>query len=87
VRRAIKLLEREIADAPNFIRVRLELAALLARHDRCDAARKSLAVADASPAVSAEAIQGWHEDARRDVSDHCPAEPTKPSPAPPARSR
>jgi tetratricopeptide (TPR) repeat protein len=76
LKRARRVLERELADAPNFIRVRLALAGFLARHGDCAAARTRLAEAERSHPDASPDVRGWAVHAREEVGARCPAEPS-----------
>jgi tetratricopeptide (TPR) repeat protein len=70
--RARRVLEREAAENPSFIRVHLSLVGLLARHDKCGQARDLLSQVEKHPTIGKQDVVSWADDARTDVSAHCP---------------
>jgi tetratricopeptide (TPR) repeat protein len=71
---ARRVLEREAAENPNFIRVHLSLVGLFARHDQCGEARDLMAKMDKHASIERKENVTFAEDARKDVRTLCSAQ-------------
>jgi tetratricopeptide (TPR) repeat protein len=68
---ARRVLEREVNENPSFIRVRLSLVSLLARHGACAHAREVWAQAEREPALHKKDVVSFADDARQELSSRC----------------
>ncbi len=75
---ARRVLEREVSENPGFIRVRLSLVSLLARHGACAHAREVWAQAAHEPAMHKKDVVSFADDARQDLASHCELPAPKP---------
>jgi tetratricopeptide (TPR) repeat protein len=70
---ARKVLEREAAEHPEYIRVRLSLVGLLARHGICERAKYLWKQLEREPAIQKKGVVSFADDARQDLASRCEA--------------
>jgi lipopolysaccharide biosynthesis regulator YciM len=74
---ARQVLEREASANPTFIRVRLSLVGLLARHGACAHAREVWAQVEREPAMQKKDVISAADDARQEIAGRCEMPPPK----------
>jgi tetratricopeptide (TPR) repeat protein len=74
---ARRVLEGEIGANPSFIRVRLSLVSLLARHGACAHAREVWAQAEHEPSMHKKEVVSFADDARQEMATRCEMPPPK----------
>ena len=68
---------RNVGQNPSFIRVRLSLVSLLARHGACAHAREVWAQAVHEPAMHKKDVVSFADDARQEMATRCEMPPPK----------
>jgi lipopolysaccharide biosynthesis regulator YciM len=71
VEEARRVLEREAAENPTYVRVHLSLIGLLARHGHCDEAQALMAKMEKHPSIDTKDLVSWADDARTEVRARC----------------
>ena len=70
---ARRVLEREAAEHPAYLRVRLSLVGLLARHGICEKAREMWTALERDPSMRKKDFVSFADDARQDLASRCEA--------------